>query len=141
MTSYLRVGFLKGIIDLLGGIRFRHTDLYRVAGMRFLLGACAETLKTLLVSPLGTLTCHRTCRFGARSCSVIHCLQGTGSPARMLSTVTSDPGILRDRRLLQGLRLPWCEPSMDLPQQFFLSNVGNLNSGGGLVASQAIRSG
>jgi len=51
MTCYTKVGFLKDMIDLLGGIRFRHMDLYRVAGMRHLLGACAETLETLRLYP------------------------------------------------------------------------------------------
>jgi len=51
MTSYTRVGLLKDMIGLFGGIRFHHMELYRVAGIRVLLYACAETLETLRLYP------------------------------------------------------------------------------------------
>ena len=39
------------MIDLFGGIRFRHVDLYNVHGVGILLDACAETLETLRLCP------------------------------------------------------------------------------------------
>jgi len=41
------VGFLRDMIDLFGGIRFHHMDLYFVDRMSLLLDACAERLETL----------------------------------------------------------------------------------------------
>ena len=49
LTSFRRVGLLKDMIDLFGGIRFRWMDLYNVEGMPLLLGACAKTLRTLML--------------------------------------------------------------------------------------------
>ena len=46
-----RVEILKDMIDLFGGIRFRHMDLYNVNGTRLLLDACAQTLETLRLYP------------------------------------------------------------------------------------------
>jgi len=51
VTMFKRVGLLKDMIDLFGGIRFRRMDLFDVDGMRLLVGACAETLETLRVYP------------------------------------------------------------------------------------------
>jgi len=51
MTCFTRVGLLKDMIDLFGGIRFRYMDLYYVRGMRLLLDTCAETLETLWLYP------------------------------------------------------------------------------------------
>ena len=45
------VGLLQDMIDLFGGIRFHHMDLFNVKGTRLLLGACAETLETLRLCP------------------------------------------------------------------------------------------
>ena len=45
------VGLLKDMIDLFGGIRFRHMDLCDVNGVGLLLGACADTLETLRLYP------------------------------------------------------------------------------------------
>ena len=42
-----KVELVGDMISLFGGLRFRSMDLYAVEGMRLLLGACAETLKTL----------------------------------------------------------------------------------------------
>ena len=47
LTGLAREGILKDMIDLFGGIRFRHMDLYDVNETRLLLGACAKTLETL----------------------------------------------------------------------------------------------
>ena len=48
MVTFLKeVGLLKEMIELFGGIRFRHMDLFYVDGMSLLLEACAETLETL----------------------------------------------------------------------------------------------
>jgi len=47
VTCFTRVGILRDMIDLFGGMRFRHMSLVSVVGMRLLLGACAETLETL----------------------------------------------------------------------------------------------
>ena len=51
VTCFTRVGVLKDMIDLFGGIRFRHMSLFNVVGMRLLLDACAETLETLQLHP------------------------------------------------------------------------------------------
>jgi len=51
MTWFMRVGLLKDMIFLFGGIRFRRMDLYRVDRTRLLLGACAGTLETLRLYP------------------------------------------------------------------------------------------
>ena len=51
MTWFTRVGLLEDMIDLFGGIRFRHMELYRVARMSLLLDACAQTLETLQLYP------------------------------------------------------------------------------------------
>ena len=46
-----RVGLLEDMVNMFGGIRFRHMDLFNVKGTRLLLGACAETLETLRLCP------------------------------------------------------------------------------------------
>ena len=51
VTCLTRVGFLEDMIDLLGGIRFRHMDICNVDGMRLLLDTCAKTLETLRLHP------------------------------------------------------------------------------------------
>ena len=51
VAYFTRVGILKDMIDLFGGIRFRYMDLFNVAGTRLLLDACAETLETLRLYP------------------------------------------------------------------------------------------
>jgi hypothetical protein len=51
MARFTRTGLLKDMIDLFGGIRFHHMDLFIVDGMRLLLDACAKTLKTLRLHP------------------------------------------------------------------------------------------
>ena len=51
MTFLKEVGFLKEMIEVFGGIRFRHMDLFYVNGISLLLGACAETLETLRFYP------------------------------------------------------------------------------------------
>ena len=48
MVTFLKkVGLLEEMIELFGGIRFRHMDLLHVDGISLLLDACAETLETL----------------------------------------------------------------------------------------------
>ena len=44
---FLRVDILEDMIDLFGGIRFRHMELWLVDRVQLLLDACAETLETL----------------------------------------------------------------------------------------------
>ena len=51
LTHFRRVGLLKDMIDLFGGIRFCSMDFFDVDGMPLLLGACAKTLKTLMLWP------------------------------------------------------------------------------------------
>jgi len=51
VINFTRVGILKDMIDLFGGIRFRYMSLFNVVGMRLLLDACAETLETLQLHP------------------------------------------------------------------------------------------
>jgi len=49
------VGFLKDMISLFGGIRFRYMNLYEVHGMWPLLDACAETLESVVLDPTDPL--------------------------------------------------------------------------------------
>ena len=52
MVTFLKeVGLLEEMIEVFGGVRFRHMDLYYVDGISLLLGACAETLETLRFYP------------------------------------------------------------------------------------------
>ena len=51
MANFAEVGFLKAMINLFGGIRFYHMNLCNVDGMRLLLDAGAETLKSVAFSP------------------------------------------------------------------------------------------
>ena len=51
IRNFTRVGLLKDMIDLFGGIRFRCMLLFDVVGMRLLLDACAETLRMLVLYP------------------------------------------------------------------------------------------
>ena len=51
MTYFTRAGLLKDMIELFGGIRFRHMSLNSVDGMRLLLDACAQTLESLYLYP------------------------------------------------------------------------------------------
>jgi hypothetical protein len=51
VVRFTRVGLLKDMIDLFGGIRFRHMNLFNVDGMRLLLDACAKTLETVMLYP------------------------------------------------------------------------------------------
>ena len=51
MTCITRAELLKDMIDLFGGVRFRHMDLCNVGGMRLLLDTCAKTMETLRLNP------------------------------------------------------------------------------------------
>ena len=51
MSRFMKAGLLEDMINLFGGIHFRHMDLCNVEGTRLLLGACAETLETLRLYP------------------------------------------------------------------------------------------
>ena len=51
LASFRRVGILRGMVDLFGGIRFRMLDLHEVDGVPLLLDACAKTLTTLQLYP------------------------------------------------------------------------------------------
>ena len=51
LERFTRVGILEDMIDMFGGIRFRHMELYNVDGMRLLLDASAKTLETLRLCP------------------------------------------------------------------------------------------
>jgi len=51
IKNFTRIGLLEDMINLFGGIRFRHIDLFNVTGMRLLLDACAKTLKSLRLHP------------------------------------------------------------------------------------------
>lgn len=54
ITYFTRAGVRKDMIDLFGGIRFRHMDLSNVDGTRLLLGACGKTPETLRLYPTDT---------------------------------------------------------------------------------------
>jgi len=45
MTRFTRVELLKDMIDLFGGLRFRHMNLCKVDGMRLLPGTCEKRWK------------------------------------------------------------------------------------------------
>jgi len=51
VVRFTRVGLLKDMIDLFGGIRFRYMYLLDVDGMQLLLGACAKTLEVVVLDP------------------------------------------------------------------------------------------
>jgi len=51
LISFRRVGLLRDMIDLFGGLRFRSMELWDVDGMPLLLNACAKTLETLRLWP------------------------------------------------------------------------------------------
>ena len=51
LTCFTREQLVKDMITFFGGLRFRSMDLFRVDGVRLLLGACAETLETLQLYP------------------------------------------------------------------------------------------
>ena len=51
MMHFTKVGLLKDMIDLFGGIRFRRMRFHDVDGMRLLLRAGAETLEALVLDP------------------------------------------------------------------------------------------
>jgi len=44
-------GILKDMIDLFGGFRLRHVDLFAVRGVRLLLDGCAKTLESVVLHP------------------------------------------------------------------------------------------
>ena len=45
------VELLRDMIDLFGGLRFRHMNLFQVDGTRLLLDACAKTLESVVLDP------------------------------------------------------------------------------------------
>ena len=51
MFCFKKAGFIKDMIHLFGGIRFRYMDIFDVKDMRLLVGACAGTLETLRLYP------------------------------------------------------------------------------------------
>ena len=51
LTYCQKVNLMKEMIDVFGGLRFRHMDLFGVKSVRLLLDACAETLETLKLYP------------------------------------------------------------------------------------------
>ena len=51
LTCFRREDLVKNMIDLFGGLHFRHMDLFRVQCVRLLLDACTETLETLRLYP------------------------------------------------------------------------------------------
>ena len=55
LVCFDSAGFLRGMIDFFGGIRFRYMNLYEVNGMRSLLDACAKTLKCVVLDPTDPL--------------------------------------------------------------------------------------
>jgi len=51
IRCFTRVGLLKDMIDLFGGIQFRYMYLFNVEGMPLLLDACAKTLEMVVLDP------------------------------------------------------------------------------------------
>ena len=50
-VSFTKLGILKGMINLFGGIRFRYMNLFNVDGLRILLDASVESLEYLVLNP------------------------------------------------------------------------------------------
>ena len=50
-VSFTKLGLLKGMINLFGGIRFRYMNLFNVDGLRILLDASVESLEYLVLNP------------------------------------------------------------------------------------------
>ena len=95
LESFNTAGFLKDMIDLFGGIRFRCMVLYEVRGMRPLLAACAKTLESVVLNPTDPL--------GERLS-----LKGMQAPANNFAVKSS----LRDfdlsrNKALRTLQAPW----------------------------------
>ena len=57
MTHFAEMGFLKEMITLFGGIRFYQMKFINVGGMQLLLGAGAETLECVALSPIESCYC------------------------------------------------------------------------------------
>jgi len=53
MTSVMNVNLLEDMVRLFGGIRFRYMDLFNVAEVQLWVDACAGTLETLRLYPIG----------------------------------------------------------------------------------------
>ena len=51
LAGFTRAGLLKDMIDLLGRIRFRRTELLYVSRVQLLLNTCAKTLEEVLLYP------------------------------------------------------------------------------------------
>ena len=51
LTHFPSETISRDMITLFGGLRFRYMDLFSVEGSRLLLGACADTLRTVRVYP------------------------------------------------------------------------------------------
>ena len=51
LVCFRRVGLLKDMIRLFGGIRFRSMNIFHTDGMRLLLDTSAKTLKTVMLYP------------------------------------------------------------------------------------------
>jgi len=51
MLICTREEFVKDMITFFGGLRFRYMELFKVRGVRLLLGACADTLEGLRLYP------------------------------------------------------------------------------------------
>jgi len=55
LVRFNAADFLKDMVGLFGGIRFRYVDLYDAHGMRPLLAACAEALESVVLDPTDPL--------------------------------------------------------------------------------------
>lgn len=51
ILSYAEGAFIESMINVFGRLRFRCMDLFDIEGAKLLLGACANTLKTLRLYP------------------------------------------------------------------------------------------
>ena len=51
LICFTKGGFVRDMITFFGGLRFRYMELFRVKGVRLLLGACAGTLDGLRLYP------------------------------------------------------------------------------------------
>ena len=51
VMNFTRVDLLKDMVDLFGGIRFRHMKLFDVNGVGLRLDACADTLENVVLDP------------------------------------------------------------------------------------------
>jgi len=107
LTNFKRVALLKDMIELFGGIRFHYMDLHDVEGMPLLLGACAKTLKTLLLWPSDPRATTSLADFDLSRLKSLRTIQvAAWSIDRALSNGTQDTASSILKQALSTIRAP-----------------------------------